>query len=274
MCEGKRVLKERLVSIVKIKKHIKITVLIAELLLIAAVLTACASGMGGALMPDGDDDGGNTDNSDWRTAAEEFLYARPSIFGTDRAGNNNPNAFVTYDDVPGDGIYHGGYVYYDREGNAIEEAPFLIGEAPKQAVAWGYDLIDLDGTGIPAISVVYALPESGGGFPHYLYLYRQGAYSLHDRFGDPQFFRNQDGNIIIFEWANYMDDLRVLRLTPLGDEGYRQDTLADWNEFSLVDVEDKNPALFELLGQPLTEIEPSQLHESLTEAVMQKLNQN
>jgi hypothetical protein len=202
---------------------------------------------------------------DWRSSAEEFLSGYLSIFGGIDwvGGSENPNAMVTFGTAANNSP-DGGFLYYDSSGNIIREAPFLIGEVPTQVVAMEYVLYDLDNSGIPAINILYAYPESSGGARNNLYIYYDGAYHLTESFTYPQYFQNNDGSIIVIEWS-FEERLKVSRLF-LGNEGIRLELIADWGW----DFIDKNPALFDMLNEPLTQIEPlTELQQSMTESIVQ-----
>jgi len=285
--QEKKALEERLTVTMKRNKHTNIAIIISTAIFFAVVCAACTLGAASdgsnynngadtmhmyeaetdAVVTDSEITQNANELSDWRSSAEDFLSNYLSIFGIDWVGSENPDAFVLYDFAPSDDSSHAGRIYYDRMGNVIHEAPFLIGEATDQLVAWEYSLFDLDHNGIPAIDIRYVYPESGGGFPHNLYRYVNGEYRYVGAVTSPQFFVDSSGQTIVFEW-NY-EDLRVTRL--ISGEGI--ELIADWGQFWGGDVIDKNPSLFDMLNEPLTPIEPlTELQQSVTESVLQILS--
>jgi hypothetical protein len=239
--------------------------IISAAIFLAAVCTACTPYQKEELSQD------TSEPLDWRSLAENFLSNYPSLFGTDMISNKNenPEAFVYFDFALNGDNTHSGRMYFDRSGEVIHEAPFLLGQAPEQFVAWDYTLIDLDNNGVPAIVINYVYPESSGNSSYNVYRFIDGAFILTGAFYHPQFFRNNDGYVIVFEWYN--DQLRVSRSIP--DDRTHFELVSDLGEFWWGDVNDKTPALFDMLNEPLTPIEPlTELQQSVTESVLQILD--
>ena len=147
-------------------------------------------------------------------------------------------------------------------GAAITQSPYI----QDGAVMDSYTLYDFNNDGVPEVVIRWVWPETGGGFPHDIYQYVGGAYSLVAVLTSPDFYRTEDGQIIAFEW-NY-GELRVSRLLP--DESPGVEIIVNWGEFHHYDVDRNNPALFNLFDGSLTPIAPlhtlqQSIHGNITE---------
>ena len=84
------------------------------------------------------------------------------------------------------------FIYYDQMGNIIEDVSFLLGNA---MVAFGFELFDLDHSGIPDIVVRFSVPDICAS-TRILYRFIDGKFVPSEPLEHFSFFRNEEGHII------------------------------------------------------------------------------
>ncbi|MCL1842716.1 MAG: hypothetical protein FWF79_02780 [Defluviitaleaceae bacterium] len=113
---------------------------------------------------------------------------------------------------------------FDREGNLIpEDAPFF---APNMMVATNFRLYDFNNDGIPEIIIQYV----GGthGFD-VLYMFTNGQFRAIRNMGFPQFFADEYGRILVWEFSEGEESVSYLTFTP---EGLEEFVYIPWGHFA------------------------------------------
>ena len=84
-------------------------------------------------------------------------------------------------------------VYLDREGNRIENVPYIEGES----FAGDFSLYDLDGSGIPVIVIRFGIPQTCASYRE-VFRFVDGEYRLAGRLkAFHRFFYDPDGRVIV-----------------------------------------------------------------------------
>jgi len=220
-----------------------------------------------------------------RQVTKDFLYNFPSIFSfgwkiadTDQFRHNNdlsisydPPLVWGYGNAWGAG---GGGPYFDNHGNIIEDAPFLY----NHAIAWDFFLVNLENSGIPAITIRFGIPDTCAGFFEIYRLINGEFTPIHRSHASPRFFHTDQGRLVMMlfhgdggENGYYFMDFEGddVVFTPIITEEDDNWDEREWHDFHAGSERDN--IIFNT-DIPITHI--PRLHDlttEITESIMQRL---